>query len=88
MPRPQRGCDVNQAKIEFVDPRYVDLFSHFPFKNAYLAVARMVSPQLAHHVTDRLDHSESLLTLGVVNKQNLRFRGSHDRSPASTSCWP
>jgi hypothetical protein len=44
----QRGCDVNQAKIEFVDPRYVDLFSHFPFRNAYLAVARMLSPQLRH----------------------------------------
>jgi hypothetical protein len=43
-----RGCEVEQARIEFVDPRYTDLFSHFPFKRAYLAVARMLLPQLRH----------------------------------------
>jgi hypothetical protein len=44
----ERGCEVEQAKIEFIDPRYTDLFSNFPFKHAYLAVARMLSPQLGH----------------------------------------
>lgn len=44
----EHGCEVEQARIEFVDPRYTDLFSHFPFGNAWLAVARMVSPQLRH----------------------------------------
>jgi hypothetical protein len=44
----QRGCEVNQAKIEFIDPRYTDLFSHFPFRHAWLAVGRMLSPQLRH----------------------------------------
>jgi hypothetical protein len=41
----ERGCEVAQAKI---DPRYTDLFSKFPFEHAYLAVARMLSPQLGH----------------------------------------
>ena len=44
----ERGCDVVQAKIEFIDPRYTDLFSHFPFRHAWLAVGRMLSPQLGH----------------------------------------
>jgi hypothetical protein len=44
----ERGCEVAQAKIEFTDSRYTDLFSSFPFKHAYLAVARMLSPQLGH----------------------------------------
>jgi hypothetical protein len=42
----ERGCDVALARIEFTDPRYTDLFSNFPFKHAYPAVARMPSPQL------------------------------------------
>jgi len=45
-----RGCEVAQARIEFVDPRYTDLFSNFPFKHAYLAVARMLPPQLGHAI--------------------------------------
>jgi hypothetical protein len=44
----ERSCDVTLARIEFTDPRYTDLFSKFPFKHAYLAVARMLSPQLVH----------------------------------------
>jgi hypothetical protein len=44
----ERGCEVEQAKIEFIDPHYTDLFSNFPFRHAYLAVARMLSPQLGH----------------------------------------
>ena len=44
----ERGCDVALARIEFIDPRYTDLFSHFPFRHAYIAVARMLSPQLRH----------------------------------------
>jgi hypothetical protein len=27
-----RGCDVQQARIEFTDPRYADRFSRFPFR--------------------------------------------------------
>jgi hypothetical protein len=34
----ERGCEVAQAKIEFTDPRYTDLFSKFPFKHAPLVV--------------------------------------------------
>jgi hypothetical protein len=44
----ERGCGVVQARIEFTDPRYTDLFSHFPFKHPWLAVARMLLPQLGH----------------------------------------
>ena len=42
----KRGCDVQQARIEFTDPRYADRFSHFPFKHPYLLVAGMFLPQL------------------------------------------
>ena len=31
-----RGCEVQQAKIEFTDPRYAERFSRFPFRYAYL----------------------------------------------------
>jgi hypothetical protein len=44
----ERGYDIALARIEFTDPRYTDLFSNFPFKHAYLAVVRMLSPQLGH----------------------------------------
>ena len=43
-----RGCDVQQARIEFTDPRYADRFSRFPFKHPYLLVAGMLLPQLRH----------------------------------------
>jgi hypothetical protein len=43
-----RGCEVVQARIEFIDQRYTDLFSYFPFKHPWLAVGRMLSPQLGH----------------------------------------
>jgi hypothetical protein len=42
----KQGCDVQQARIEFTDPRYADRFSHFPFKHPYLLVAGMFLPQL------------------------------------------
>jgi menaquinone-dependent protoporphyrinogen IX oxidase len=41
-----RGCDVQQARIEFTDPRYADRFSRFPFKHPYLLVAGMLLPHL------------------------------------------
>ena len=44
----RRGCDVQQARIEFTDPRYADRFSRFPFKHPYLLVAGMLLPQLRH----------------------------------------
>jgi menaquinone-dependent protoporphyrinogen IX oxidase len=44
----KRGCDVQQARIEFIDARYADRFSRFPFKHPYLLVAGMLVPQLRH----------------------------------------
>jgi hypothetical protein len=44
----ERGCDVQQARIEFTDPRYADRFSRFPFRHPWLLVAGMLSPQLRH----------------------------------------
>ena len=32
----ERGCDVEQASIEFTDPRFIEKFSRFPFKHAAL----------------------------------------------------
>ena len=43
----KRGCDVQQARIEFTDPRYADRFSRFPFKHPYLLVAGMFVPSFA-----------------------------------------
>ena len=30
----ERGCNVEQASIEFTDPRFIEKFSRFPFKHA------------------------------------------------------
>ena len=42
----ERGCEVNQAAIEFTDSRYTGRFSTFPMRHAFLDVARMLIPQL------------------------------------------
>src|SRR5882762_9875840 len=41
-----RGCEVDQAAIEFTDMRYRDRFSRFPFRHAFLEVLRMLPAQL------------------------------------------
>jgi hypothetical protein len=41
-----RGCDVDQAAIEFTDERYRDRFSRFPFRHAFLDVLGMLPAQL------------------------------------------
>jgi hypothetical protein len=41
-----RGWDVEQAAIEFTDPRYTKVFSRFPMKHRYGDVLRMLVPQL------------------------------------------
>jgi flavodoxin len=40
------GCDVNHARVEFVDPRYHGVFSAFPLRNAWLQLSSMLLPQL------------------------------------------
>ena len=32
----ERGCGVNQARIEFTDPRYAERFSRFPLRHAFV----------------------------------------------------
>ena len=41
-----RGCEVQQAKIEFTDPRYAERFSRFPFRHAYLDLFAMFPAQM------------------------------------------
>lgn len=41
-----RGCEVHQAAIEFIDPRYAERFSRFPLPHAVLDVAAMLMPML------------------------------------------
>jgi hypothetical protein len=41
-----RGIDVQQAAIEFTDPRYVERFSRFPFRRPYIDLFGMFPPQL------------------------------------------
>jgi hypothetical protein len=42
----ERGCEVDQAAIEFTDTRYRDRFSTFPFRHAFLEVLGMLPAQL------------------------------------------
>ena len=41
-----RGCEVQQAGIEFTEPRYAERFSRVPLRHAYLDVFRMLPAQL------------------------------------------
>jgi menaquinone-dependent protoporphyrinogen IX oxidase len=41
-----RGCDVDQAAIEFTDKRWADHFSKFPFANGFLGVVKMLPAQM------------------------------------------
>ena len=40
-----RGCEVEQARIEFTDPRYAERFSRFPMRHALLEVLGMFPAQ-------------------------------------------
>jgi hypothetical protein len=42
----ERGCEVDQAAIEFTDARYQDRFSRFPLRHAFLDVFSMLPAQL------------------------------------------
>lgn len=42
----ERGCEVEHAKIEFIDRRYSDRFSRFPLRHAYLDILGMLPAQL------------------------------------------
>jgi hypothetical protein len=70
----QRGCDVALARIEFTDPRYTDLFSHFPFKHPWLAVGRMLSPQLGH-------------ATGQYRVQDIDQEGDYDLVCIASPTW-
>jgi hypothetical protein len=41
-----RGCDVTEASIEFIDPKYSKNFSVFPFKHAVFGILPLLWPQL------------------------------------------
>ena len=40
-----RGCDVTQASIEFIDPKYAKNFTTFPFKHAVFSILPLLWPQ-------------------------------------------
>ena len=42
----ERGCEVQQALIEFTDTRYAERFSRFPLRHPWLDVLGMGLPQL------------------------------------------
>jgi menaquinone-dependent protoporphyrinogen IX oxidase len=42
----ERGCEVDQAAIEFTDPRYRDRFSRFPLRRPFLTVVGMIPAEL------------------------------------------
>ena len=42
----ERGCGVRQAGIEFTDSRYMERFSRFPLRHAFLDILAMLPAQL------------------------------------------
>lgn len=42
----ERGCDVELAGIEFLDPRYADRFKQFPMPHAFREVVGMIPAEL------------------------------------------
>jgi menaquinone-dependent protoporphyrinogen IX oxidase len=42
----ERGCDVSQAAVEFIDSRYAERFSRFPLRHAFLDIFGMLPAQL------------------------------------------
>src|SRR4051812_13755371 len=42
----ERGCDVQLASIEFIDPRYADRFKHFPMPHPFREVVGMIPAEL------------------------------------------
>ena len=42
----ERGCEVQQAPIEFTDKRYAERFSRFPLRHPWLDVLGMCLPQI------------------------------------------
>jgi menaquinone-dependent protoporphyrinogen IX oxidase len=42
----ERGCDVDQARIELTDPRYAERFSRFPLRHAFLDILGMLPAQV------------------------------------------
>jgi hypothetical protein len=82
----KRGCDVQQARIEFTDPRYADRFSHFPFKHPYLLVAGMFLPQL-RRATGQIRVPE---TVREGDYEQLGYRedaGNQKRRQVSLLCF-
>jgi hypothetical protein len=70
----KRGCDVQQARIEFTDPRYAERFSRFPFKHPYLLVAGMLFPQLRH-------------ATGEVSVPDMAREGDYDLVCIGSPTW-
>ena len=42
----ERGCEAQQAAIEFTDPRYAQRFSRFPLRHVYRDLFGMIPAQL------------------------------------------
>ncbi len=42
----ERGCEVRQARIEFIDQRYSNRFTRFPLRHAYVDIFGMLPAQL------------------------------------------
>jgi hypothetical protein len=42
----ERGCDAQQAAIEFTDPRYANRFERFPLRHLYRDLFGMIPAQL------------------------------------------
>jgi menaquinone-dependent protoporphyrinogen IX oxidase len=69
-----RGIDVQQATIEFTDPRYAERFSRFPFRRPYIDLFGMFPPQLRR-------------ATGQVRVPDVVTRGNYDLVCIGSPTW-
>ena len=69
-----RGCDVEQASIEFTDPRFIEKFSRFPFKHAVWDLLAVLPGQ-------------TLRTTGQIAIPEAATRSDYDLICVGSATW-
>ncbi len=70
----ERGCEVQQARIEFIDPRYSERFSRFPLRHAFLDILGMFPAQLRR-------------ATGQIRVPNEALKGQYDLVCIGSPTW-
>ncbi len=70
----ERGCNVEQASIEFTDPRFIEKFSRFPFKHAVWDLLAVLPGQ-------------TLRTTGQIAIPEAATRNDYDLICVGSATW-